>query len=314
MRLSYIKRNLEEILPSLNFKAKQNNNNHMIISDWERVNDALYKLYNYDFLMEDVKKIFARGSYVQTRVSEIAIPNNSSYTEFVRLIEILKAKCHAVIDVIAITDNEKENQLNVKLPPINDLKELDDFIKDFDNAFSQCPIFDDNIQFKFDGVESGSSWLIILVVGAVAGSQLLKPIAEFIKDCFECRKIFAETNKINLESRLLELEIDEKIRNEIIEKNKERTVQEHREMCLEYAKKINPEKAEKLTPEEVGRLVFSFKTIADLFNKGMEIHPSNCLSEEEKAIFPFKEEILQIYWQQKLLTGKNEGKTDETKI
>ncbi len=290
MKLSTIKKSLEDIMVHLNVQAAMNSNNtYYIISNWIEISDALYILYSYDFLRPSVEAIFSRGVNYQARTPSLSIAAGTDVQQFNNLLEILKAKCNAIIDVSASYVKPNENQLEIKLPQVDNIDDLENILDKLNKSFTQCPLFEEPLQIKFDGVESGSSWLIISIVCIVGGGQVLKPVADFIKSCFECRKIFAETKKIDLESRLLQLQIDEETRNQIMKKNKELENDQLKQTCLEEAKKINPEKAKVLDPEEVKRLIYSMDNLTQLFNRGMEIYPSSSVQAEVKEIFPEKE-------------------------
>ena len=310
MRYNIIKKSLEQILPKLKLSVKKNMQpgSNVVMSysviNWLSVHEALYALNKFPFATSAVKRVFDIGVNFQTS-TEMIVVDTTQYFEFIHTIDILKYKVEAVIDTIKDNDLiESENQLNIKLPPLTTLENLQNCIKKINISFTQNEIFDEQLDIKFLGVQQGSEWIMIAITGiSVLGNicTSLEPIANYIKACFEIRKTVAETTRIDLESELIELKIDKQVREDIIKAKKAIDSQKLTTLCIDSARHINTKKIDNLDPDSTVRMVHAMKTLAILFNDGMEIYPTDTADEEAKLLFPVQEEFLKLTGETKAL-------------
>lgn len=300
MRLNALNYLLQKELIELRKVSIVNDKNGVYeITNWGDASKALQRLKNENFIANDIELVLKSVSYY---ISEKISMNAQEFKIFNDSYLKLLGKIKTVVEFISsLNFEEKEYEINVMLPSIQDLSELSDLIDKLDKAFNQCPLLDICGQIKFERLDIGSNWIVLILSKAVA--EVLKLFAEFIKTCFEIGKIIEETKKVSIERRILELDLKKEEEKDLIEKLKVKEEEKLREQCLEAARKINPEKIAKLNPEESVKLVYSITTIAELFVKGMSIYPSLEASKEIVNAFPQKE-ILEIKEEVNLLESK----------
>jgi len=118
-------------------------NSYKVIQNWYNISTALYKLNEYNFIGNSIQDIFDLGASYQSSSKTISILANE-YSNFVIKLNIVKAKCEAMIDL----DNYEDdiNEIFIKLPEqLNDLNKLSSIVDDLDLSFNKCPILFNNV-------------------------------------------------------------------------------------------------------------------------------------------------------------------------
>jgi len=299
MRLGLLRRQLIELDGKI-FRWKifgRDNDDIYIIEDWGKELELLRLMQQIPFLKNNVESILDMGTYL--KLEDRLHISIKDYPTFNKEYEQLRERCSAVIDMLDSYDESDENELLIKLPTITNLSDLGDIIHNFNRAITQCPLFDSTMELKFKRLETGSDWIIIIPAAAVSVSIAMLNISKFLKISAETRKIHHETEGVKLDNirkwddilnktKIKEAERKE-IREAILRTAQKEGMEFLRKDLLERGKEINPGKV--LINEEVERLVLSFKTMWELFARGLEVYPSISASDEVKQDFPFQEDV-----------------------
>ncbi len=305
MRRSIVIKQVKYFYDFLNLEVTDKNsggNSYKVIQNWYNISTALYKLNEYTFIGNSIQDIFDLGASYQSSSKTISISANE-YSNFVIKLNIVKAKCEAMID--SGSSDEDINEIYVKLPnQLNDLNKLSSIIDDLDLSFNKCPVLFNNIgSVSFKRVEEGSNWLVLGIAGVITTAKVLDWIANFIKSCNEIRLQNKTIRNLDLDNILKSMEIDEKELKKCKEnfiKNEELKI---RDVCLEKIKQIDFDE-KTINPEDEARIVHCMNTLMQLMDEGVELYPSSNASEEIKLLFPKQEEFKQIEESKKLLDNK----------
>lgn len=312
MRTAVLKKQVEEFYKLLNIENEStsvNGNTYQKIKNWKQVNFALHELNRYDFMGDSVEKIFNMGENFIASTETTAVLDKN-YTKFVNMLNIVKSKCEAIIDA-NYGNSTVENDTNciyIKLP--NDMTELDkltDIVKGIDTIFNQCPILRDTYtKVNFEGVDVGSSWLIVsfVMAGAPIIGKTLNFIADFIKKCNDIRIQNRTIRKMDLEYLIEKSKLNKEEKEKVIKDIRKGMEEEEREKCIESFKSISIPINREINPEEATKITHCMLTLSELLEMGVEIYPSVDADEELKLAFPKKEEWKKIDGEIKLLENK----------
>lgn len=309
MRTALLKKQVQEYYKLLKLEIEttsSNGNAYKRIKNWKEVNYALHQLNKFDFIGESIENIFELGENFIASTDVTAILDKN-YNKFINMFDIVKAKCEAIIDVDYGNDKieNEEDCIYIKLP--NNLTELDkltDIVKGLDITFNQCPILRDTYdRVNFEGVDVGSSWLIIsfIITASPFVGKTLNYIADFIKKCNNIRIQNRTIKKMDLEYLLEKSKLDAQEKEKVIKDIKEKIEEESREDCIKSFKSISIPLDRQLTPEEEGKITHCMLTLSELLELGIELYPSINSSDELKLAFPKKEEWKKIEGEIKLL-------------
>lgn len=270
------------------------------VNNWFQISEALYKLNEFSFVGDSVKKIFNLGPPYQSCCETISIPNGN-YNVFLSLFNQLISKCEAIIEFSYEEDDESD--LHIKLPDrLDDLVDLSNLIKDLDTSFNKCPLLSEKIgKVSFNKVEEGSNWLVVTIA---AGSKVLEWIANYIKSCNEIRIQNRTIKEKNLDIILKKMKVTEEQQKQFKKNYDEAENEEIKSLCIKNFKKLNLSD-NKINPEDENRIVHSMKTLSNLLDDGIEIYPSSSVEDDIKNIFPNKEETKLLEEPQKLLDDSN---------
>lgn len=265
MRLREMKEILSENLPKLKLDAKAKQNTSSIeIQNCESVIDALFNLERLDFLKEYIQAAKSVQSIFYSRL-EVTIVENNIYANFSNIINRITSSSNAVIQAInqAISE-QSEFSISVKLPPMNNLNELTQFSKELDTALSQVLInkhFDGKVVLQ--NFESGSNWLEVIVGSMMA----LKAVSDLVKYAIDIRIKMFDIEKAKQVAR------SAKLSGDILETFEKGVEQNIKVLCEAHSKELlSGNGVDSPDPEFITRVSNSIKTLAELFNKGTEIH------------------------------------------
>ncbi len=314
MRTAVLKKQVEEYYKLLNIENESissNGNSYQKIKNWKEVNYALHELNKFDFIGKSVEKIFSMGEnfIASTDVTAVLTQN---YTKFINQFNIVKAKCEAIMELDNGNSKIKNDKdcIYIKLP--NDMTELDkltDIVKGIDTTFNQCPILRDTYsKVNFEGVDVGSSWLIVsfVMAGAPIVGKTLNFIADFIKKCNDIRIQNRTIKKMDLEYLIEKSKLNKEEKEKVIKDIRKGMEEEKREKCIESFKSISIPINREISPEEATKITHCMLTLSELLEMGVEIYPSADADEELKLAFPKKEEWKKIDGEIKLLENKKE--------
>ena len=206
--------------------------------------------------------------------------------------------------------NGNELELDIKMPPTDNITDFCKYVEDLEFIFTKCPFFySDKESLKLKSVDIGSIWLVIIVVGATAhiGSALLNNIAAFVDKCFilKSHKLTCEQQKNEIEKA----EIDQQQKEEIF-----RNINEVYQISVKNAiRELEDATAIEIKDnEDLQRVSQSFDRLEKLLDKGLQIHAAINSPEEVKAVF----EPIEMHYLPKndnipKIEKKSDGKLDE---
>jgi hypothetical protein len=215
----------------------------------------------------------------------------------IRLSTHLYYSAKALLDVLSnMYKIDGEMSISIKLPDISDLKELKDTIETLDKIFNQSIINEDiDGNIRVENFDNGTLWIDVFV-GSLKAVTVISSIAwsaaVICKKYQEVRifKEYVESLKIKTESMKDLLSAQKEMTKALIEA----------EAINIYDK--NYDKTNK--NEQVSRLAYAITTLAELMQKGAEIHPSLNAPETIGNLFPDMSKLDQIQSQIKQIEQK----------
>lgn len=313
MRRNLQVKNIESLYNSLILNTTvrvANQRKYYTIENFDKINLILSKLNEYNFIGDSIEKIYSLSPAYQNSIASFITLELDDYTELSKNIDLVRAKCEAMID--CDINKDEINNLYVKLPDnLKDLEKLSGIIKDLNFSINKCPILHDEIgEVSFKRVEEGSNWIVLSIlfttsIPAVAKS--LDLIANFIKKCYEIKLLSQELKSSKIDNVLKLMELEEKQIKEYEKKIKNNIDKKIDEECLIKFKEITDKK---ITPENETKIKYSMKLMIDLLKEGVEIYPSQQVDEKIKLLFPKQEEIKKIDLEPKKINLKNNNENN----
>lgn len=257
------------------------------IISWPIYKQALKTLSTIDFIRKDVLATYEVLDPMdrEKRSPEIGL---NTYNELISKNEVLLTKINAVIDLYeSIRNGESQPGIDIKIPACNTLEEYIDILKNVNFILTQCPYLkSDSEEIKYKGTDVGSDWItfaIALSGATTTGFFILNNFASLINKAISLmsnKKVFDMQEETYKSMRL---------KNEITEE----TIDAFKRMKEITYKKYVDELQDEICPlkdgEEEGRVSKSLEKLANLIDKGVEIHTSIETPKEIKVLFPFVE-------------------------
>jgi hypothetical protein len=280
MRLRRIKNTLENNIVHLNYKREYLSGNHpgYLYTDLTNLKNAIKKvkiLGLYESLISEIEKTII----FSTSQDEIILTDSKEDSRLKKGLEVVRSGCHALLMILQelCCEEEDESTIYIQMPKIKDLEDLSKKSKLLHTAISQSilePSIKGNIKVK--SYDIGSLW-IVLSLGSMTAVKLMGGIvwaAAVIRKKKKEFKIFEQHVKsLKIKTDSLEdlKDAQKKQLNESLEA-------EAGNLVAQFYKGIDDEKIE--------RVKYSVKSIADLMDKGIEIHPALNASKEVGILFP----------------------------
>ncbi len=280
MRLRRIKNTLENNVVHLNYKREYLSGNHpgYLYTDLTNLKNAIGKvkiLGLYESLISEIEKTII----FSTSQDEIILTDSKEDSRLKKGLEVVRSGCHALLMILQelCCEEEDEATIYIQMPKMKDLEDLSKKSKLLHTAISQSilePSIKGNI--KVTSYDIGSLW-IVLSLGSITAVKLMGGIvwaAAVIRKKKKEFKIFEQHVKsLKIKTDSLEdlKDAQKKQLNESLEA-------EAGNLVAQFYKGIDDEKIE--------RVKYSVKSIADLMDKGIEIHPALNASKEVGNLFP----------------------------
>lgn len=283
----YICKTALEDLNTLSVDNIKDNANVKKLNHWNTCRDALYSLYHIEFFQNDIKDIYILFDPV-SRENACPTVTTSLCNRFLTLYNKIIYKITAIIDLYeSMRDNVSNQGIDIKLPTCNTLKEYIDILRDINFVFEQCPYLkNENEEFKYKGTDIGSEWITYTIIGtsiATGSFVLLNHIAILVNKAIALR---SNKKVLDMQEELCKsMQAKNELSKEIIDafdKMKEITYKK-------YVDELKDEIGEVADGEEEGKVEKSLEKLANLIDKGVEIHSSIETPSEIKVLFPFSE-------------------------
>lgn len=298
MRLRQLKSIIEINLDKLNYISERDKGNSGVfnIRGYLPIVQAVETFNQYKLFTAITTKIQSFDEIYNSTLLTIRV-NAERAIEFDHLIKQLKASCVSFLEAL---DNalpkQDENSISVKLPNYNNLADLSEFVQKFNTILQQSltnKYIDSKIELQ--NFDNGTLWIEIFLGGTLAVtffSSLAWAAAVVRKKIFEGDILLQKAKGLKLKNESIE---------DIIAANKKQLE------LLTEAETINlinqiPEAKD--DHEYLARLKNSIKMLAELIDKGTEIHPALEAPEEVKNLLPDFNKLNSIESKIKLLDNK----------
>jgi len=285
MRLRDIQNRINENIDNLIVGKKPINqdNQNLKIDGLGKFKISFKKIEFIKIFEKDIKQLRETEAVFLTSEDSISLPTNEANAFVVRL-NNFKIKLTTFNEGISsIIPAQSENSISIKLPKINNLKELVDTSSKLDKIFNQLLVNDyESSEAKLQNFDTGSEWYEILFTSATGLWLFTKVIHAVIlmqrehiknKDLQENVKLKSITNNAyeNLLSQMQELSKKE------IDAIKD-------EQINEIMIKLGT--TQKNDNEYYNRVKFAIDETSKLIDKGMEFFPSSTATQEVKDTLP----------------------------
>ncbi len=254
---------------------------------WHIGKQALESLFDIDFIKDDAKKLYNILSPIDREESSPDI-GSSTFMDFMALYKNLISKLESVVDLYeSMKDGISQPGIDIKIPPCNSLKEYIKILDDIDFVFTQCPYFiNDNERIEYKGTDVGSDWITFTIVVSTVTSAsfvILNNLASIIN-----KAISLKSNKRILdmqEETYKAMQLKNEVTQDVIDAfNKMKQI-----TYKNYVDELQEELGTLKDGDEEGRVSKSLEKLANLIDKGVEIHTSIETPKEIKVLFPFAE-------------------------
>jgi len=276
MRLTEIAKILRENFDELSIQAVHAGGENYTVSNLILVRKYLNNIEKANLFHQEIDTLKSLPLYSST-LDKLTV-SSKDYSTLVNTLASLKNGMSIFIDSVEQTlpvNTESENLVSIKLPDELDFENLGKIIELLKKSLS-IPLAETKDKIKIEAFESGSFWIDILVhsresvelIGAItwAGAFIYKKRLEgkIHEQYLESLKIKNENLKAVQEAVSAQINILIEVEAENLQKN--------------YYNGDDPERLE--------RLKLSIKSMAELVEKGTEVHPSLLASQSTNSLFP----------------------------
>lgn len=268
-------------------KAETLKNGAKQLNGWAVGKQAIESLLNIDFIKDDAQGLYDALTPMDRRKANPDIAPET-FNEFDFLHKRLMSKLESVVDLYeSMRDGTSQHGIDVKIPSCASLKDYIKILNDLDFVFAQCPYLkDDNEEIKYRGTDVGSDWITFAVVGSglmASGLVILNNLAILVNQA-----VAIQSNK-----KILDMQ------NEVLQSmhSKNEVTQEVVDIFKAIKKTIYKQYIDDLQDklgvledkEEIRKLEIGLEKLANLIDKGVQIHASIETPKDIKELFPFVE-------------------------
>jgi hypothetical protein len=280
MKLRRIKQTLENNIAHLNYKREYLSGNQpgFLYTDINNLKIAIERVKDLGLYVSLISEI-ETSIIFSTSQDEIILTDSKEDARLKKGLEVVRSGCYALLMILQEIYDEKEDEstICVRMPKIKDLEDLAKKSKLLHNAISQS-ILDPSIKgtIKVKSYDIGSLWIVISVGSVLA----VKLIGGIVWAAAVIRKKKMEFKTFERHVKCLEIKTESlEDLKDAQKKQLELSLEaEADNLVTQYYKSGNTEKRE--------RVKYSIKLIADLMDKGVEIHPALNASKEIGNLFP----------------------------
>lgn len=255
--------------------------------NWNISKQALETLFNIDFIKEDAKQLYNVLSPFDREKNNADI-GSQTFNEFLPIYKKIVSKLQGVVDLYeSMRDGISQPGIDIKIPTCDSLKDYISILDDINFIITQCPYLkNDNEEIKYKGTDVGSDWITfaIIVSSAASASFVILKNLSFLID-----------KSISLMSNKKVLDMQEETYKTMLQKNEitQATIDAFNKMkeitYKKYVDELQDEVGKLKDGEEEGKVSKSLEKLANLIDKGVEIHTSIETPKEIKVLFPFVE-------------------------
>ncbi|MCZ8541951.1 hypothetical protein [Psychrobacillus psychrodurans] len=205
----------------------------------------------------------------------------------------------------AISEQD-ELSISFKLPHYNQLSEVATFIKDIDNICGQTLTGKFKANVKFQNFDTGSEWIEIVIDNKEAFLFFGQIVSSAFKYLREHLTQLKQTQSI-----LQTIEIDEKAEEarklmlEALDNNVKAQARLNAKMLMED---FNIDIKDN---DYHGKLTYSISKLAELIQKGTEVHTAINAPEDSKEVYPDPKQLILVDKDVKFISEKNPKEKDQ---
>ena len=276
--LREIKQKLKDASNSFNWELQNisTNPNILKLTNAYTIKEIIEGIDDLELFKDQIDKI--RSSVLFTVSGDPLRADSRLISEINTNLNYLKNSIDNLLEALTkVVPDESPDSINIKLPPIDDFDDLSNVSKDLHVALTQVLYLDEiNASVKIESVENGSIWLNVFIYSQIAVTvigRLAWAAAVVYKKILEGRLVEEQIRAYNVKNDSLEdvRESHKRMLNVLIQ------------VEAEY---INSESFKNNVPENIERIKNSIKMLAELLDKGAEIHPALTTSEQVSNLFP----------------------------
>lgn len=278
-KLKEIREALYEAMPLIEIHAeaiKTNSGGKVSISNLINLRKGIELLDNFKLFVEIIDTLKSSVIFKNNDDNVVVTPSDSIHIsgEIEVLFILTKNLYRTIIEIMPIEDI---NSVNIRFPDLDDFDDLSKYSKQFHYALTQVLLLPDiGATTEIKTVSPGSIWVNVLI-----GSSLgLGVVASLTWAAYVIMKKRQEVKMFEEHYRTLE-----------IKNNGLKDVQEAQKKLIDLAieaeaRYISSEHFKTNEPENIERIKNSVSTLAELLQKGAEIHPSLVAPEQVTNLFP----------------------------
>ncbi len=257
------------------------------LNEWEICKMSIESLFNIDFVERDAYELYNIISPIDREKQQPDIGINT-YNTFMSSYKKLITKLEGVIDLYeSMRDGTSKPGIDIKIPSCDSLKEYIKILNDIDFILTQCPYLkNENEEIKYQGTDVGSDWItfaIIMSSTVSASFVILNNLASLMNKAIQIK---SNKKVLDMQDELLK---SMQLKNEATQETLGvfKTLKEI--TYKKYVDELKEELGDVKDGEEEGRVSKSLEKLANLIDKGVEIHTSVETPKEIKVLFPFVE-------------------------
>lgn len=257
------------------------------LSGWSIGKQALESLFTIDFIKDDANKLYNILSPIDRENPNPDIGYNT-FNEFVTSYKKLIAKLEGVVDLYeSMRDGISKPGIDIKVPTCDSLKDYINILDDINFVITQCPYLkDENEEIRYIGTDVGSDWITFAIVMSSTVSAsfvILNNLASIMN-----KAISLKSNKKILDMQE-EILMSMQLKNNIAKETMDAFEEMKKLTYKKYIDELQDEIGKLKDGDEEGRVTKSLEKLANLIDKGVEIHTSIETPKEIKVLFPFVE-------------------------
>lgn len=285
MRLRDIQSRINENINDLVIGKRSINkdNQNFIVDGLDKFKISFKEIEYIKIFKEDIEQLRETKAIFLANEDTISLPTNEANT-FVSKLNNFKNKLTTFNEGISsVIPNQSENSISIKLPKINDLKELVEVSNKLDKIFNQLLVNNyESSEAKLQNFDTGTEWYEIFFTTATGLWLFTKVIHSVIllqresiknKDIQENVRLKSITNNAyeDLLSQMKELS-----------KNEIDSIKD--EQINEILSKVGT--TQKDDNEYFNRVKFAIDETSKLIDKGMEFFPASTATQDVKDMLP----------------------------
>lgn len=298
MKLKEIKQIIQAELPNLKIQTEQQthgNQTYQVFKEAAKYRKAVENISETGLFINEINHLRNTLLFTSSQ-GNVKIVNNES-RPVIDLIDRLLILVNGFLESLKeVIPQELPESISIKLPNVKDFDSLSKAAADFHKVLSQT-ILSEEIGGKIEikNVENGSIWLDVFL-GTSAAISLVGGLT------WSAAVVYKKLQEGRiLEKQVKALDIKNASLKEIQEKQKELLNQ----VIEVEANHLHSENFSSKDHEQVERLKHSIRLLAELLDKGAEVHPALQAPEQVSNLYPDFKKLGTIQSQVKQITEGN---------